>query len=386
MVVLRLVVTIFIKLLFFGYSSSSPWSWITPQATRPPALPVFLLPSSASPVPLRVKSLKFGIWYAGQLSLIESWMMRISLKYERNLHAKVVRPSVDHDGPTGNVPKHWKSADLDFRSSGRYICFISRLIKTDLTPPSPRVRILSTRSMLVGPKRGVAMFPRSPAWLSLASQERITWMQSLYGRDKTRLAPHGSNASLTKHCMKLLLLLMFNRGKEWGICSVNSTSSSVLHLNMRNRKSNLKSDLCLISQDKTWLPPDQGWSVPRQPGSSHWCCPRHEHGTHEGLSPVQPPFRGSLRVLPRLQEGWATGGWGISFKNAFWPLPAQCTGCQIPHCWTPVWLEHLWSQSPQDHDLLLAIHAHKVHGHGHTVHGDTRKARIEHLRPISAKK
>ena len=72
LVVLMLVVTIFIKLLCFGYFSSSPWSSMTPQATRPPAFPVFLLPSSASPVPLEVTSLTFRSCYAGQLSLIAS--------------------------------------------------------------------------------------------------------------------------------------------------------------------------------------------------------------------------------------------------------------------------------------------------------------------------
>ena len=79
LVVLMLVVTIFIKLLCFGYFSSSPWSSMTPQATRPPAFPVFLLPSSASPVPLQETNLKFGIWYAGKLSLIASWISWISI-------------------------------------------------------------------------------------------------------------------------------------------------------------------------------------------------------------------------------------------------------------------------------------------------------------------
>ena len=80
--------------------------------------------------------------------------------------------------------------------------------------------------------------------------------------------------------------------------------------------------------------PDLGWNAPQQQGSSHWCCPRHERGSHAGLAPIQQSFRGSLHGLPGLQLGLATGN-GIILQNCRSP-PVQCTEFQTHRCLTPV--------------------------------------------------
>ena len=66
--------------------------------------------------------------------------------------------------------------------------------------------------MLVSPKIGVAMLPRSPAWLSFSSQERITWVQrkspTIHNYPTSDVTGIGWNGSyrtivstiLTKHC------------------------------------------------------------------------------------------------------------------------------------------------------------------------------------------
>ena len=316
LVVLMLVVTIFIKLLCFGYFSSSPWSSMTPQATRPPAFPVFLLPSSASPVPLQVTSLRFGISYAGQLSLCISYSQIYSnLKSMKslNLHSKVVRTSVDHDGTTSNVPKQWKSTNLDLRNTYTTVLFQDWSRPTSL--PHHRGWEFCQRGQCWFPQKEASQCYQGPQhgspWHRTreSPQRKKYHIQLHYARDKTELTLHiwhYSQRDLMHHWhrMKLLLSVMFNRGKEWSrICSMNSTSGSVLHLNISNESQVFVWSLSDHKTEKkeTWFPLDQGWSAPQQPGSFHWCCPRHEHGTHEGLSQVQPPFRGSLCVLPRLQ-------------------------------------------------------------------------------------
>ena len=129
--------------------SAPPTTSITPQATRPPAFPVFLLPSSASPVPLKMIYAQFSC-ALGKRGFFKTHVPRSS----EPAWITIARPAMS----------------LEKRLS--QLCQNNR---THLSPPSPRVRSVSTRSMLVSPKRGVAMFPKSPAWLSLGSQERITW-------------------------------------------------------------------------------------------------------------------------------------------------------------------------------------------------------------------
>ena len=162
---------------------------MTPQATLPPAFPVALLPSSASPVPLQVAGFDFGIncrklREALSNTQIPKWSKEEAYTPRSSAPAwmTMARPAMSLHIRNQRI----RSSGTPINSSAAMVEF--QLIKTDLTPPSPRVRILSTWSMLVSPKIGVAMFPRSPAWLSFSSQERITlfWKSQLhYWRNKT---------------------------------------------------------------------------------------------------------------------------------------------------------------------------------------------------------
>ena len=248
--------------------------------------------------------------------------------------------------------------------------------------------------MLVSPKIGVAMLPRSPAWLSFSSQERITWVQrkspTIHNYPTSDVTGIGWNGSyrtivskiLTKHCCH----------KTVGRKESEAWTPHLAPCSTWTKIWRFLSDLCLVSQNKIWRflfgiyrkrGRNQTWSgLKCPPAARQFSLVFPTAWTWNPWSPVSSPatlpwIRMCAPKPPIMLGHW--GRLGVFFKKIFQSLPAQCTGCQIPRCWTPDQLEHLWSQSPQAHELSLAIH-------GHTDHDGTHMARIEHLQPISPKK
>ena len=199
--------------------------------------------------------------------------------------------------------------------------------------------------MLVSPKIGVAMLPRSPAWLSFSSQERITWVQrkspTIHNYPTSDVTGIGWNGSyrtivstiLTKHCCH----------KTVGRKESEAWTPHLAPCSTWTKIWRFLSDLCLVSQNKIWRflfgiyrkrGRNQTWSGLKWPPAARqfslvfptaWTW----NPWRPVSSPATLPWIRTCAPMPPIRLGhW--GGWVSSSKESLNPYLLDVQGARYP--------------------------------------------------------